>query len=102
VNDAGLLAQSTNIGTHREDKFSGLGELRITARRRFSRSLSATLGYTLLYWSDVFRAGEQIDPSINTTQVPPGDLDGEPAPFVLSRRTGFWAQGFNLGLEYRY
>ena len=102
VNDAGLLAQSTNIGTYQEDKFSGIAELRLVGRRRFTRSLSATFGYTLLYWSDVLRAGEQIDTRINTTQVPPGDLDGDPAPLFLSRRTGFWAQGFNLGLEYKY
>lgn len=102
VNDAGLLAQSTNIGTYRDDKFSGMAELRITARRRFTCCLSGTIGYDLLYWSDVLRAGEQIDTDINTTQIPPGTLDGEPAPLFPSRSTAFWAQGFNVGLEYRY
>ncbi len=102
VNEGGLLAQSTNIGAYRRDKFSGIAELRFVGRRRFTRCLSATFGYTLLYWSDVLRAGEQIDTSINVTQIPPGDLDGDPDPLFRARRTGFWAQGFNLGLEYRY
>ena len=102
INEAGLLAQSTNIGAYQRDRFSGIAELRLVGRRRVSRCLSVTFGYNLLYWSDVLRAGEQIDTNINVTQVPPGDLDGDPAPLFRSRRTDFWAQGFNLGLEYRY
>ena len=63
---------------------------------------TARFGYNVFYWSEVLRAGEQVDLNINTTQIPPGDLDGDPAPLFPFRSTDFWAHGFNLGVEYKF
>jgi hypothetical protein len=100
--DAGLLVQATNSGTYEHDTFSTLTEFGVTLRRQFTAGLAGRFGYTFLYWSDVLRAGEQLDLSINTSQIPPGTLEGEPRPAVPLDRSGFWAQGMHFGLDYRY
>lgn len=48
------------------------------------------LGYTWFYWSQVARAGDQIDRSGTTNQN-----------FHL-QRTSFWAQGLNGGFSYQF
>jgi hypothetical protein len=61
------------------------------------------VGYTFLYWSQVVRPGNQIDTTVNTTQVPThpefGPLTGPAQPMVPFRTTDFWAQGISLGVE---
>ena len=102
VTDSGLLVQSTNRGVFERDTFSTLSEAGVTLRRQFACGLAARFGYTFLYWSDVLRAGEQIDLAINPTQIPPGTLDGEARPALPLDTAGFWAQGLHFGLDYRY
>ncbi len=102
ITEAGLLVQETNAGTYEHDTFSTLSEGSITLRRQFACGLAARFGYTFLYWSDVLRAGEQIDVAVNPTQIPPGTLEGEPRPSLPNDTTGFWAQGLHFGLDYRY
>ena len=98
----GLLAQTTNIGTYDDDDFSTLAELGVSLRRHLRCGLTATFGYTFLHWSDVLRAGEQIDESVNLSQIPPGTLTGSARPSFPFDTTSFWAQGLNLGLESRF
>ena len=71
------------------------------------------MGYSFIYWSQVHRAGEQIDAN-NTSGflpatfspvipkglvVPPGP--GSPPQF-LNASNDFWAQGVNFGLDYSF
>ena len=64
--------------------------------------LKATAGYTLLYWSNVARPGDQIDLNVDSRQFPPPhDGDGTKPEFAL-HTSDFWAQGLNLGLDYRF
>jgi hypothetical protein len=98
----GLLAQGTNIGVYTQDDFSVFSELSATLRRTFPSGLSTTFGYTFLYWTDVARAGEQIDLNVNTSQIPPGMLVGPARPAFPFNTSGFWAQGMRFGLEYNY
>jgi hypothetical protein len=60
------------------------------------------VGYSLVYWSKVIRAGEQIDLNVNPSQFPPGDLVGAPQPQFRAVTTDFWAQGLNFGLDFRF
>jgi len=70
--------------------------------------LKATVGYTLLYWTNVARPGDQIDlnvdprqfPPVNPLQPPPPTATAQPA-FAL-HTSDFWAQGLNVGLDYRF
>jgi len=99
---AGLLAQRTNIGTWEDSQFSTITEGGVTLRRRLPWNLSFVTGYSVLFWTNVARAGDQIDRSINTTQIPPGTLSGDPRPAPTENTTDFWAQGLRFGLEYNY
>ena len=101
-NPAGLLTQGSNIGSYRSDNFTTITEFGLTLNRHFNRSLTANFGYTFLYWNDVARAGDQIDLSVNTSQIPPGTLVGAARPAFAFRSTDFWAQGMRFGLELRF
>jgi hypothetical protein len=102
----GLLAQATNSGTHTHDAFSVVPELGFNVGYQVTDHLRAYVGYTFLYWTNVVRPGDQIDLGLNTSQLPtingPGVLVGEPRPAPLLRDSNFWAQGLNLGLEFRF
>ncbi|MBW3596940.1 MAG: BBP7 family outer membrane beta-barrel protein [Planctomycetes bacterium] len=99
---AGLLAQSTNIGVFEQSAFSTLSELDLMLRRRVNSGLSLFVGYSVLYWSDVARAGDQIDVGVNPSQIPPGMLAGPPRPAFAFEQTGFWAQGLRFGGDFAY
>jgi hypothetical protein len=100
----GLLALPTNTAGspyHRND-FAMIPELGATLTLDLSARLQFTAGYSLIYWSKVARAGDQVDTSVNTTQQSGGTLTGNPNPRFPYAFTDFWAQGANLGLEYKF
>jgi hypothetical protein len=98
----GLLSAGTNIGTYDRDETATLSELGITLRRELRCGWAVTIGGTFLYWSDVARAGDQIDATVNPTQIPPGMLTGAARPAFPFRTTDFWAQGLRVGVERNY
>ena len=63
--------------------------------------LRATVGYSLIYWSVVARPGDQIDLNVSKSQLARPQQAGSMPEFIL-RTTDFWAQGVNLGLDYRF
>ncbi|MCC9602977.1 BBP7 family outer membrane beta-barrel protein [Stieleria sp. JC731] len=93
----GLLAQSTNIGTHESDSFGTLHDLSLRLTKTFSRNLTATLGYSVYGWSDVGRAAEQIDRRVNPTQISPGTLSGSARPAFSDVTNEFIAHGITFG-----
>jgi len=98
----GFLALPTNMGTFQKDSFAMIPELGVTLGRDLTCRLRATVGYSLIYWSKVVRAGEQVDLNLNPTQFPPGTLAGAPEPQFRAVTTDFWAQGLNFGLDFRF
>jgi hypothetical protein len=66
--------------------------------------LRAWAGYTFLYWSEVARAGDQVNLNVNPALLQPGTgpVSGPFEPSFSFRDSGFWAHGLNLGLEYRF
>jgi len=108
----GLLAQSSNIGGYERDEFSVIPEVGFTLGYRFTPRLKLTAGYTLLYWTNVLRPGDQIDRGVNGTLIPSFDADGAPVPpgplagplrpAFEFENTNLWAQGISLGGEYRW
>lgn len=100
--DGGLLTQNSNIGSFTDDEFSTLTELGISFNRQFKCGFGIKLGYTFLNWSDVARVTEQIDRSVNPTQIAPGTLTGAARPAVQQDRGDFSAHGLNLGIEYSF
>lgn len=96
--DAGFLALPTNIGNRHHDEFSTIVELGAKYNRDFG-PWRASIGYNVLLWSAVGRGGDLIDSEVNTSQLPPGLLNGEPTPRFRERQRSFWAQGVTFGLE---
>jgi len=98
----GVLALPTNIGQYDRSEFSMVPELGFTVSRDLGSRLRATMGYTLIYWGKVMRAGEQIDLNVNPSQIPPGTLAGSPQPQFSFATNDLWVHGLNLGLECRF
>jgi hypothetical protein len=99
----GLLALPSNIGHYHRDQFAFVPEIGVNAGFRCVSWLCVYVGYDFLYWSRVVRASEQIDRTIDVSQIPnfaPGTAStGVARPAVPFSATGFWAQGVTLGLE---
>jgi hypothetical protein len=101
--DGGVYALPSNSGTVERDTFSVIPEVGLTLGYDLTCHLKATFGYTIVYWSGVMRPADQIDTTINGDRIPPGAAGGgAPLPQSQSVTTDFWAQGFNIGLDYRY
>ncbi|QDT07546.1 hypothetical protein K227x_59740 [Rubripirellula lacrimiformis] len=101
----GLLAQRSNIGRYERDEFTMVPEVGFTLGVRLTDWLDATVGYSMLYFPSVVRAGSQIDTDIDSNLLPP-----EADPLVSDGRrpefkfieSDYWAHGLNLGAELRF
>ncbi len=99
----GLLALGGNIGHHSRDEVAVVPELDLKLAYQVTPRLKASVGYTYLYWSDVVRAGNQIDPTVNPALIPPAVAASVPArPAFAFQQSSLWVQGINLGLEFSY
>ena len=103
---SGSLALPSNKGRYSREVFTVVPEGRFGLGYALTKHVSATLGYSLLYDSNVLRPGDQVDHEINRTQIPPpigpGALVGPARPAFSFHETDFWAQGLDVGLEFRY
>jgi hypothetical protein len=99
----GLLALSSNSGSYSSNQLSIMPELGLTLGYDITSRLRATMGYSFIYWSQVLRAGEQIDTNINPNLFPPpAAAPGLRQPRFLNATNDFWAQGLSWGLEYSF
>jgi hypothetical protein len=100
----GLLAQPTNIGQFSRDRFAVVPEIGLNLGYKFTDHLRAFVGYDFLYWSSVARLGDQIDRTVNSTQIAPrtGPFTGPARPAFEFKNTDYWAHGVNFGVEFRY
>ena len=102
-NVGGLLAQRTNIGDYYHEAFAIAPELGMTAGYQIRPGVRLICGYTLIYWTNVLRAGQLIDRNINKDLIPPETtVTGPLRPIVHLQETDFWAMGVNLGLDARW
>ena len=108
VFQGGLLALSSNIGRHTLGAFSFVPELAINAGYQVTPALKLFVGYDFLLWTRVIRASEQIDRTIDVNLVPnlvpPGVFPPvfPERPAVFMRQNDFWAQGVQVGMEFRW
>lgn len=102
----GLLALSSNDGFRERDQFSVLPEIGLKLGCLVTPRLRLSVGYTLLYWSNVVRPGEQIDLDLNATLIPSQNVPPQPTdpdhPRFDWKQTDLWVQGINFGAEYRW
>ena len=103
----GLLALPSNIGRSQDSTFAVVPEVGVKIGYQVTEGLRFYVGYNCIFWSNVYRPGDQVDRVINTAQVPNNPQPGAPAvpvnrPIPLRQGSQFWAQGLNFGMEYRY
>lgn len=99
----GLLAQRTNIGTYEREEFAVVPEIGITLGYQINHSWRLLAGYSLVYFSNVVRPGDQIDLDVNPNLLPPevSPFTGPLRPEFAFDETDFWMHGLNVGLEVR-
>jgi hypothetical protein len=103
----GFFAQPSNSGRRTEDAFAVVPQVGCTFGYRLTQNLTALAGYDFLYWSDVVRAGNEVDRSLNLSQNPilggtGGALVGPARPSPQFSHSGFIAHGLTLGLLWQY
>jgi len=98
----GLLALPTNIGRYTKNDFAVVPEVGLNLGYQFSQNVRVFLGYSFLYWSNVTRAGDIVDLTVNSSQLPPNPLVGPARPAFSWNDSDFWAQGVSFGAEFRY
>jgi hypothetical protein len=81
----GLLAQPPNAGDFRRTTFAAVPEVGVTLGYQVTDHVRVYGGYNFLYFSDVLRPEDQIDP-----------LRGR------ARASDFWAQGLDFGMAFSY
>lgn len=94
----GFLALPSNSGEFTNDEFTVIPEFGVNLGYSITPCCRAFVGYTFIYWSDVVRAGDQIDLTVDPSQLT-GGVGTRPA-FEFNS-TDFWAQGISAGLEFR-
>lgn len=103
----GLLAVRTNAGNLSQNEFGFVPEGRIQANFKVNKYVSLYAGYTIIYWNSVARAAEQIDRTVNPTQVPSNAafqnaVVGPARPTGVIQTSSMWAQGVNVGVMFTY
>lgn len=97
---AGILTQPSNIGTFSRNRFAYIPELGIKLGLRPRDNIEFNVGYTMMMWSSVVMAGDQIDNVVDARQLAGTNVSNRPAlPF---RETAFWMQGVDLGVTLTY
>ncbi len=100
--DAGILAVATNSGTYQRDSFTMIPQLGLELGYQVNCHWRAYVGYNILYWGCVSRAADQIDLNVDPRNWPPVQAGGLPFPEFPGETACFWAQGVNVGTEFRF
>lgn len=102
----GLYANAANIGRYNRDEFAIIPEGSINVGVAVTRSLTAFVGYSYLYVSEVIRPGQLINPVVNSATVPfsgnYGAVNRPNAPGIVVESDDYWIQGVNFGFTLRY
>jgi hypothetical protein len=104
----GVLALPSNIGHFERNKFAQVPELELKTAVRVTDHLFLKGGFSLLDWTRIIRAGEQIDREVNITQIPNFPLPSGTLPSSLThpsvffRQTDLLALSLSFGAEFRY
>jgi hypothetical protein len=100
----GFLALSSNSGTFKSEDWVVAPELGATLGWDINCNLRLSLGYSVLFWTDVARAANQVDLTINPNLFPnSGSSNTTPSrPAFVLQKSDLWVQSLNLGIEVRF
>jgi hypothetical protein len=97
----GLLTQPSNLGGYERNEFAVVPEFGVSLKYQISCCLEASFGYTLLYFSDVARPGDQVDLRVDPRQIT-DPANATPFPAFTFADSDYWVQGINVGLELKF
>ena len=93
-------------GRYTHDEFAVVHEVNLNVGCNLRSWLSAYVGYTFLYASDVVRPGEQFSPVVNPAIIPTSPAFGTggfiATPNPVLTQSEYWIQGVNFGVRLRY
>jgi hypothetical protein len=95
------LALPTNIGHYSRDAFLAVPAGSVTLRYALTDNVELGLGFEIVYLGDVVRPGEQIDTTINTSQIG-GTLIGAARPAHTFQSTDLLLSGLSASVEFRW
>lgn len=104
VSGPGLLVQPSNAGTRTRDTFAVLPEVTMNVGYQVTQHMKLFVGYNFLYCSNILRAGDQIDTTldVNAASFPITQRPGATRPAPRFEDSNFWAQGINFGLHFTW
>jgi hypothetical protein len=104
VTGPGLLVQASNAGSRSRDTFAVLPEVGMNLGYQVTNHMKLFVGYDFLYCSNILRAADQIDTTldVNSRVFPITQAPGATRPAVKFQDTGFWAQGVSAGVEFKW
>ncbi|HEX4149350.1 MAG TPA: BBP7 family outer membrane beta-barrel protein, partial [Pirellulales bacterium] len=94
----GIFAQPSNIGHYWPTFFSVMPAIQARTSLQLCPHCSLTVAYDGIFWTNVLRPGNMIDPQLNLTQTT-NNPSGPRQPVRAFNLTDFWAQGFSAGLQ---
>jgi hypothetical protein len=103
-----LTVPGTNIGRFSQERFGVVPEIGLNLGYQLTSRLKVFVGYNFLYLSSAVRPGGVIDPNVDAARVPNLLPAGTAAPVApihpqpLLNTSGYFIQGINFGLVYRW
>jgi hypothetical protein len=101
----GVLANSGNIGTYNRDRFTAVPEAGFNVGIAITNGLTFYTGVSALYFPNIVRPGNLINPVVSSAAIPFSANYGNGAaagPLLQIRETSNWLGGLNFGLRLRY
>lgn len=99
--DGGLFAQQSNSGSFSRHAFAVVPETTVTMSYCVKHWLEASVGYSVIYWSELAHAGDQIDRNVNLSQLGPNP-NPPLVPVFDFKSTDNWVQGLSFSLTARF
>jgi hypothetical protein len=104
----GIFALPSNSGTLSSSSFTAIPEMSLTLNFQITQRIRLFAGYNFLSWNNVVRAGDYVNPLIDSRQIPTnanyqaGIAYNGPTPATALIPRGFIAQGVVLGVEFGF
>jgi outer membrane protease len=100
--DSGLLVLDSNTQSITHNHFSMIPEIGINLGYDLTPRMRATVGYSLIYWSHVARAGDQVNTDLNPNEFQSTTWTGAAIPRETFVVDDYWIQGLNVGLDLHF
>lgn len=98
----GIFAQPSNMGRQTNTSLAFIPQVGVNVGIHLVEAVQFKVGYDFLYWSNVVRPGDQVDRTINPTQVLGQQAIGPARPLPQFNRSDFSAHGLNVGLLFLF